>query len=64
MNKQKVDLLVKQKKLELIERIKNEYIDQTGIENLNNRERKHVEHRSALINSMSRFSIEEPTDRS
>tara|TARA_R110002020_G_scaffold164635_1_gene351457 strand:- start:3179 stop:3733 length:555 start_codon:yes stop_codon:yes gene_type:complete len=61
MKKQKVDLLVKQKKLELIERIKNEYIDKTGIENLNNRERKHVEHRSALINSMSRFSIEEPT---
>ena len=61
MKKQKLDLLVKQRKLELIEQIVKDYIDQTGIENLNNRERKHVEHRNALINSMSRFSVEEPT---
>ena len=50
MKKQKVDLLVKQRKLELIERIKEEYIDQTGIKNIDTRERKHVEH-----------SVEEPT---
>ena len=61
-NKEKrVDSIIKRRKLELIERIKEEYIEQTGIENIDTRERKHVEHRNALINSMSRFSVEEPT---
>jgi len=57
----RVDSIIKRRKLELIERIKEEYIDQTGMKNIDTRERKHVEHRNALINSMSRFSVEEPT---
>ena len=61
-NKEKrVDSIIKRRKLELIERIVKDYIDQTGIKNIDSRERKHVEHRNALINSMSRYSVEEPT---
>lgn len=61
MQKEEVNTLLKQRKLEMINIIVKEYLEETGMENVRTRERKYVEHRNALINSMSRYSVEEPT---